>query len=69
VAQNRQRTTRLGNLAFLVFFGIYTAGVIVWLAFGIPPVLEPVSEPLWVTGLGGGEAVGGDGEASWAIDP
>jgi serine phosphatase RsbU (regulator of sigma subunit)/anti-sigma regulatory factor (Ser/Thr protein kinase) len=39
VAQNRQRTTRLGNLAFLVFFGIYTAGVIVWLAFGIPPVL------------------------------
>jgi serine phosphatase RsbU (regulator of sigma subunit)/anti-sigma regulatory factor (Ser/Thr protein kinase) len=39
VVQNRQRTTRLGNLAFLVFFGIYTAGVIVWLAFGIPPVL------------------------------
>jgi serine phosphatase RsbU (regulator of sigma subunit)/anti-sigma regulatory factor (Ser/Thr protein kinase) len=39
VVLNRQRTTRLGNLAFLVFFGIYTAGVIVWLAFGIPPVL------------------------------
>jgi tetratricopeptide (TPR) repeat protein len=36
---------------------------------GARTALEPVSEPLWVTGLGGGEAVGGDGEASWAIDP
>jgi serine phosphatase RsbU (regulator of sigma subunit)/anti-sigma regulatory factor (Ser/Thr protein kinase) len=37
--RNRQRAARLASLAFLVFFGAYTAGVIVWLAFGIPPVL------------------------------
>ena len=35
----RPSTTRIANVAFLVFFVLYTAGSIIWLLAGIPPVL------------------------------
>jgi serine phosphatase RsbU (regulator of sigma subunit) len=35
----RPPPTRIANVAFLVFFVLYTAGSIIWLLSGIPPVL------------------------------
>jgi serine phosphatase RsbU (regulator of sigma subunit) len=35
----RPSVTRVANVAFLVFFVLYTAGSIIWLLSGIPPVL------------------------------
>jgi serine phosphatase RsbU (regulator of sigma subunit) len=35
----RPSPTRIANVAFLVFFVLYTAGSIIWLLSGIPPIL------------------------------
>jgi serine phosphatase RsbU (regulator of sigma subunit) len=35
----RPSPTRIANVAFLVFFALYTAGSIIWLLSGIPPIL------------------------------
>jgi hypothetical protein len=35
----RRSLTRIANVAFLVFFVLYTAGSIIWLLSGIPPIL------------------------------
>ena len=35
----RRSPTRIANLAFLVFFVLYTAGSVIWLLSGIPPIL------------------------------
>jgi serine phosphatase RsbU (regulator of sigma subunit) len=35
----RSSPTRIANVAFLVFFVLYTAGSIIWLLSGIPPIL------------------------------
>ena len=35
----RPLRTRIANAAFLVFFTLYTAGSIIWLLAGIPPIL------------------------------
>jgi GAF domain-containing protein len=35
----RPSPTRIANVAFLVFFVLYTAGSVIWLLSGIPPVL------------------------------
>ena len=35
----RPSRTRIANAAFLVFFTLYTAGSIIWLLAGIPPIL------------------------------
>jgi len=35
----RPSSTRIANVAFLVFFVFYTAGTVIWLLSGIPPVL------------------------------
>ena len=35
----RPSPTRIANVAFLVFFVLYTAGSVVWLLSGIPPIL------------------------------
>jgi hypothetical protein len=35
----RPSPTHIANVAFLVFFALYTAGSIIWLLSGIPPIL------------------------------
>jgi len=35
----RPSPTRIANVAFLVFFVLYTAGSVIWLLSGIPPIL------------------------------
>jgi len=35
----RSSPTRIANFAFLVFFVLYTAGSIIWLLSGVPPIL------------------------------
>jgi serine phosphatase RsbU (regulator of sigma subunit) len=40
----RPSPTRIANVAFLVFFVLYTAGSIVWLLSGIPPILAGHSQ-------------------------
>jgi serine phosphatase RsbU (regulator of sigma subunit) len=35
----RPSLTRIANIAFLIFFGLYTAGVIIWLLAGLPPMV------------------------------
>jgi serine phosphatase RsbU (regulator of sigma subunit) len=37
--RERPSPTRIANVAFLVFFVLYTAGSIIWLLSGIPPIL------------------------------
>jgi serine phosphatase RsbU (regulator of sigma subunit) len=63
----RPSPTRIANVAFLVFFVLYTAGSIIWLLSGIPPILADripaVHETLhrWGAGDRGFVAVAKDG--------
>ena len=45
----RPSPTRTANVAFLVFFVLYTAGSIIWLLSGIPPVLASHSRAVHET--------------------
>jgi serine phosphatase RsbU (regulator of sigma subunit) len=45
----RPSPTRIANVAFLVFFVLYTAGSIIWLLSGIPPVLADHSRAVHET--------------------
>jgi serine phosphatase RsbU (regulator of sigma subunit) len=45
----RPSPTRRANVAFLVFFVLYTAGSIIWLLSGIPPVLADRSQAVHET--------------------
>jgi serine phosphatase RsbU (regulator of sigma subunit) len=64
----RSSPTRIANVAFLVFFALYTAGSIIWLLSGIPPILADrslaVHETLhrWGASDRGFVAVSSDGE-------
>jgi serine phosphatase RsbU (regulator of sigma subunit) len=64
----RPSPTRIANVVFLVFFVLYTAGTVVWLLSGIPPLLADripaVHETLhrWGASDRGYVAVASDGE-------
>jgi serine phosphatase RsbU (regulator of sigma subunit) len=45
----RPSPTRIANVAFLVFFFLYTAGSIIWLLSGIPPILADRSHAVHET--------------------
>jgi serine phosphatase RsbU (regulator of sigma subunit) len=45
----RPSPTRIANVAFLVFFVLYTAGSIIWLLSGIPPILADRSKAVHET--------------------
>src|SRR5215218_6294577 len=45
----RPSPTRIANAAFLVFFVLYTAGSIIWLLSGIPPILAGHSQAVHQT--------------------